>query len=110
MPMVTEAAAVGQRRTRPWEVDVQNNSHRTCCGECHGIIRSGQLKVRRTGTRFTRVYHPLCAVGLDGGLHDIEGVDNLPDPHKAALVEQLAWATRTHPRGGEGGQEDVACA
>ena len=42
------AAVVGQRRTRPWEVDIQNNSHRTCCGECQGIIRAGQLKVRKT--------------------------------------------------------------
>ena len=50
----------------------------------------------------------MCAVGLDGGLHDIEGVDSLPDPHKSALVEQLAWATRTNPQGG-GGHEDAAC-
>ena len=108
-PAAVAAAAGGQGGPRPWEIDIQNNSHRTCCGECHGVIKAGQLKVRRTGTRFTRVYHPLCAVGLDGGLHDITGVDDLPDPHKAALVEQLAWATRARAQGG-GGQEEAGCA
>ena len=47
------------------------------------------LRVRKAGTRYTRVYHPSCIVGLHRGIRDMAGVNQLDEVQRAKLVQEL---------------------
>jgi len=72
-----------------WEVSVQNNAHKTICGDCNGTIRVRGLRFRKANTRYTRVHHPHCIVGMHRGIQDMIGVDQLDEVHRARLAQEL---------------------
>ena len=68
---------------------MQNDAHKTMCGECGGTIRVGGLRVRKAGTRYTRVFHPSRIIGMHRGIRDMAGADRLDGVQRAKLAQEL---------------------
>ena len=49
----------------------------------------GDLRVRKAGTRNTRVFHPRCIHGIHKGMDDFVGTEDLGASKRADLVQQL---------------------
>ena len=92
-----------------WDVSEQGNKgHKAACAKCSSQFEAGDLRLRPTGTKKTRLIHPECSHGLVTSLAAISNLDVLSLPCRQRLERAMSHAVSAHGAAGDVPHPDIA--
>ena len=90
-----------------WEVSEQGSRQHAVCAKCNQQFASGDLRLRPSGTRNTRLIHPHCTHGIVNSLADISNLADLSVSTRQRLDRSLALAPSSHGAAGDVGESQL---
>lgn len=91
-----------------FEVSEQAARQHAVCAKCNMQFSAGDLRLRPSGTRNTRLIHPHCSHGFVTSSDDISNLDSLPPATRQRLERALSFASSSHGAAGDVPHPDLS--